>query len=214
MKKKAEKRKVKKLAPESKSHIKEEENFLLWYFFSKGDHRATSYIYKTYRAKLLEYGRQFAEPERVKDCIQEVFLDLMKKRIKPEQPASIQGYLNACLKHKLLRKVKRDGMEFTESRLDNSNGNNHALAMSKHAHEVDWTLPGQDSQLSRAFKELPFRYRKALLLHYIKNKSHKEVAKLMRLNTEEAARSVVYRGKEQLKKLLRKMEAQMEKVVH
>ena len=204
--------KVGKLARTRKVRIKEEEDFLLWYFFSKGDHRATSYIYKTHLNKLLEYGRQFAEPERVKDCIQEIFLDLMKKRIKPNQPASIQAYLNACLKYKLLRKIKKESMEVTESELD-KNGRNKVLTMPNQSHDLDRLLPDQNSQLSRAFKELPFRYRKALILHYIKNLSHKEVAQVMRLNTEEAARSLVYRGKGQLKKLLRKMEEQMEKVV-
>ncbi|MCG8389217.1 MAG: hypothetical protein MJA30_26925, partial [Cytophagales bacterium] len=63
--------------PENEKELREEENQMLWEFFKKRNNQAAAYIYSNYFNVLLSFGcRRFGDDELVKDCIQEVFLDL------------------------------------------------------------------------------------------------------------------------------------------
>ncbi len=163
-----------------------------------------SYMYKMHFDQLTRYGLKFADIDRVQDCIQELFLDFIRKPLKTDQPQSIQAYLKGCLKYKLMKKPKHEQQEISESQL-NQQMLGRIAAIQDETTIPDRLIETPESNLSIAFRRLSFRSRKALLLHYVKGLSHRQLAETFDLNTEEAARSVVHRAKEQLRKMIKEM---------
>lgn len=83
--------------------VKNEECKLKWNQFLKGDSDAYGWIYTSHIQALYAYGRHFtSDTELVKDCIQEVFTAIYKKRRSLPTPDNVKLYLFISLKNSLL----------------------------------------------------------------------------------------------------------------
>lgn len=74
----------------------------LWKSFVEGDDKAYAELYNLCIDDLFAYGMHFtSNRESVKDCIQEVFISLYKKRTKQKNVSDIKCYLLVSLKNEL-----------------------------------------------------------------------------------------------------------------
>jgi len=90
-----------------KNAIKDKTHWLeIWSRFRTGDNLAFSEIYETFIDSLFAYGTKITrDREMVKDCIQDIFIDL--QRLKPNlfQPEFIEFYLFKSLKNAIIQKI-------------------------------------------------------------------------------------------------------------
>jgi hypothetical protein len=74
----------------------------LWKSFLKGDDKSFSLIYQQHIDGLFLYGSKLcADRELVRDCIQEIFVDLFLKRKKDEQGDCQPEIVPVCIAPKL-----------------------------------------------------------------------------------------------------------------
>ncbi len=170
----------------------------IWQAFLTGDEGALVYIYRKYSGILFNYGCQFtSNRESVGDVVQELFLDLIRKRNRLGLTTSIKFYLFRSLRRRLARQLKK------ESR----------LAFNEKVPEVGFLLDfgheqstiDQDNlqeevkkKLKYYCNQLPVRQREAVLLFFYEGLSYQEVAELMELGQIKSARTLIYRAIENL----------------
>jgi len=93
-----------------KNLLKERNYWLeVWTRFRKGDQEAFSEIYVEFTDRLFAYGCKISrDRELVKDCIQDVFVDLQRLHPELHNPEYIEFYLFKSLKNSILYKSKKD----------------------------------------------------------------------------------------------------------
>ncbi|HEV7350602.1 sigma-70 family RNA polymerase sigma factor [Telluribacter sp.] len=80
----------------------------LWNLYRQGNEAALAVVYERYVKRLYAYGRKFgAEAGLVKDCIQDLFAELLSKPQAVSQTPSVQNYLLKALRRKLLAKSRK-----------------------------------------------------------------------------------------------------------
>lgn len=177
------------------AHIEKDEH-LVWERFTRGDDQSLVYIYSKYADVLYRYGRQFTRrQEFIRDCIQELFYELIDRRANLSQPQSIKGYLFIALKRKIIRDIKKEeklqleeeGFTFTLAEAP--------LAFSSSLDEKDLVL------IKKKLNQLPINQREVILLHFYEGLSYEEIADIMDIKVR-SARSLTYRALESLHKQL------------
>ena len=80
----------------------------LWNSFRKGSESAFIDIYNKFFQTLYNYGRQLsADPELSKDCIQEVFLNLRKRRDALPNVSSPKAYLLKSMRNMIISELDK-----------------------------------------------------------------------------------------------------------
>jgi RNA polymerase sigma factor (sigma-70 family) len=76
----------------------------LWQRFKAGDKAAFTLIYREYTVSLFQYGSRFcADQEKLKDIIQDLFIEMWNSRDKISEQVAIRFYLCRSLRYKLIR---------------------------------------------------------------------------------------------------------------
>jgi RNA polymerase sigma factor (sigma-70 family) len=80
----------------------------VWYRFQAGDQAAFSEIYKEFIDLLFAYGCKIThDPELVKDCIHDVFIDLQRLNPNLHHPEYIEFYLYKSLKNAIFQRFNQ-----------------------------------------------------------------------------------------------------------
>jgi len=173
----------------------------LWEKFQAGDSSALSSLYRLHVHELYNYGRQFAEHAMVQDCIQDVFYELIRKRENLKSVQSVKAYLFACLRHRVLKQLKKTenleskdmvrlrggfGVELTEAPFD----------------DVEALVQEEIDKLKAACNQLTDRQREAVLLFYYEKLSYRELTTVMQLGKINSARMLMHRAIQSLRKIL------------
>jgi RNA polymerase sigma-70 factor (ECF subfamily) len=164
----------------------------IWEAFKQGDEAAFNHIYRHNIARLYNFGHQLVRNTAlVKDCIQEVFIQICSRRAKLSSVNSIRAYLYKCLyreiSHRLEKEGKLQGATLPEE--------DFAIELSFEekiiSHEIDLST---QQLLAEVMKSLTVRQRKALLLFYEDGLSYLEIAEVMDLKNAKSARKLLYRA--------------------
>ncbi|MGO4292112.1 RNA polymerase sigma factor [Chitinophaga sp. RAB17] len=76
----------------------------LWKRFRAGDKAAFTLIYREYTVSLFQYGSRFCtDPEKLKDIIQDLFIEMWNTRANTSEQVAIRFYLCRSLRYKLIR---------------------------------------------------------------------------------------------------------------
>lgn len=91
-------RKIKKVGSQ------EQEEILCWQQLKEGDRQALEKLYVKFARNLFQYGMAVrADRSLVKDCIQELFIDLWKYRKSLKDTDNVKVYLSKSLSNKIFR---------------------------------------------------------------------------------------------------------------
>jgi len=153
-------------------------------------------IYKGYVQALFKYGCNFTQDEAlIKDCIQDVFVDLMKYRSTVGSTNNIMLYLFKSLKRKIIRSLqKSDVYRHLESE---KMPFQYALSSEEEMLE-DETSQIKIRHLEEAMSNLSPRQKEAIYLKYVSNLSYEEISSIMQVNYQ-SARNLIFRGMEKLR---------------
>ncbi|WP_339864462.1 sigma-70 family RNA polymerase sigma factor [uncultured Algoriphagus sp.] len=175
----------------------------IWNAFNRGDEMAFNFIYRTYIQDLYQYGGQFtSDSDVVKDCIQNLFIYLRKKRGELNEVTNIKGYLFRSIQREILRKLKNDlrPKGFDEEYLENSFQIEVSVETSMIRNEA---AQEQKEKLQKGLNKLTSKQRKALLLFYEDELSYKEIASIMNFSEVKSARKLIYRALASLKEIIK-----------
>jgi RNA polymerase sigma factor (sigma-70 family) len=169
----------------------------LWTDFISGKNDAFKIIYEKYFPELFKYGCYFSDDEDlVKDCIQDLYINLYHYRLKLKLTDKIRPYLIASFKRNIFNKLRSQSKEKKKQiRIDSLS--------------FEYSFPEDISEnddnkvilLQNAMKELTARQREAIYLKYVTGLSYEELSGVMNLSYQ-ASRNLIYHGMEKLRKVI------------
>lgn len=185
-----------KLGIDALGKVSDKDEYIVWERFIKGDDQSLIYIYRKYADILYRYGRQFtARTEFIRDCIQELFYDLIDKRSNLSSAHSIKGYLFAALKRRIIRDIKKEEkLQFQEEGF-NFSFSETSFSIYHNLDERDYAI------IQQKLNMLPVQQREVILLHFYEGLSYTEIAEIMNIKVR-SARALTYRALEALQKQL------------
>ncbi|MBD3630021.1 RNA polymerase sigma factor [Cyclobacterium sp.] len=176
----------------------------IWNAFDKGNELAFNYIYRVHVKAMFRYGSQITcDSGLIKDCVQNIFIQLRDKRGSLGSVSYIKGYLFKSLQREIIRKLKketkfgRDGLDQKENYFPITLSHESILIQREKDEEMR-------QEVRKALTALTARQRQAILLLYEEGMSYKEIADIMEFSEVKSARKIIYRGLATLKGTLKK----------
>lgn len=171
----------------------------LWDDFRAGDEQAFSRLFLAYYDALFGYGRKLVpDEELVKDCIQELFQKLWRRRESVGPVKVIKPYL-----FKALRRHVSDALHQQRK--------NQLFAAPDSAFDVTYShedflisqqvFQEQNARLLGAINQLSSRQREALYLKFFDGFSYEKISEIMALNVQ-SLRNLIFRALQALRKVL------------
>jgi RNA polymerase sigma-70 factor (ECF subfamily) len=157
----------------------------IWNAFKQGSEEAYAQIYENYFFALYNYGiKIIRNKELVKDCIQDLFINLWRTKENLGEVAIIKPYLYKSLRRDLVRKLH--GEEHSVS-LQSGQGHQYDFEMVL-SHEVRLI----ESQIEKEQKEflikelntLTKRQKEVIFLKFYENLSYHEIATVMSISVD------------------------------
>lgn len=156
-----------------------------WVQLKEGSEFALSKLVKKYFNILQNYAYKFNQDrDFIKDCVQEVFIEIWQRRDRINVPDSVKAYLMGSVRSKVFREISRQKINSSDAEIDLEN--NHLLL----ENSIEALLIEEESvsELERKMKDslekLPQRQREVLYLQYYQNLSRDEIAQIMDINTQ------------------------------
>ena len=171
----------------------------LWAAFKDGDEKALAAMYDRFTGPLFNYGyKVLPETETVKDAIQELFIELWKRKASLSDTDSIKYYLFKSLRRKLTRikgKLWKSGKSLEGTVEPFQSSHEHYL--------IDQQVSGERrSRIIEMLDQLTPRQREAIFLRYFEELSYEQIAYIMELG-KQAVYNHIHSGFKSLKRSLK-----------
>lgn len=154
----------------------------LWRAFKSGDESAYIIIYQKHFRGLYRYGLKVcSDPEIIKDCIQDLFIDLWSRRTHLSDTDSITFYLWASLKRRIIKVL-------TKANHAAHNPSGFLLDVNEHDAEKavisEEIAAEQRERIAIAMRKLSKRQREAIQLKFYCNLRNEEIAQQMSIQVD------------------------------
>lgn len=157
----------------------------LWQQLRAGSELALGRLIKKYFNPLQNYGYKFVRDEDfVKDCVQEVFIEVWSRRQNLSQPESVRAYLLSSVRKRVLRTGYRQKVMRENEAPDLENDLNFV------EFSPEWSLIEQESlaemtqKVADLLNQLPKRQREVIYLRFYQNLEREEIAEIMDVNPQ------------------------------
>lgn len=162
---------------------REIDDLALWNLLIKGDQKALEILYQKYYSLLLNYGLKCnPNKELIKDCIQDLFVNLFQNSSIKTTNITVRSYLLKALRNNFLYKLSS---QKEENSLDDSV---FYIPENEDLFEQLFPKNDQDVLLARrlmdAMSQLTPNQKSVLYLRYVKELSYKEIADIMDMNVQ------------------------------
>lgn len=160
------------------------EDALLWQGLRHGDETAFHQLINKYTQTLFIYATRFCQDrDIVKDCIQELFVELWNKRQVIKEPDSVKWYLLVATRNRVFREQSR--WNRNESLVDSDYDFLLEYSVEKKiiAHSEDLELA---EKVKKTLECLPARQREIIYLRYYENLDFDEIAGIMNISRQSA----------------------------
>ena len=181
---------------------------LIWERFKTGSETALTYVYRNYSNQLFNYGSQFTKDRGLlKDCIQDLFEELIRRREKLSSSTSIKFYLMKAFRNRLVKAIRRNKRrEESESK---SLEEGFRVAVSAEVRLINGQLDeAKKKLLEEKLNQLPPLQREALILYFYEGLKYEQIAELLGIKTK-SSRELVYRAIKSLGDLIEPHKDQM-----
>ena len=150
----------------------------------QGDHDALAFLMEKYYTVLYNYGISFSKDEGlVKDCIQEVFIDLWQRRENAHSILSPKYYLLRAVKNKVLKSIGKQGLYADNSLLDNECDLYYEFSIEGIMIEKQLSEE-KAARLKKLISGLSQRQREIVHLKYYQRLDHGQIAKIMNISPQ------------------------------
>ena len=170
----------------------------LWNQLRSGDEEAFSSLFERYYSTLVNYGKTLMTGEdRVKDCVQDVFVDIWSYRHKLNEAIVVKAYLLSSVRKRIARLHHRE----------------HIFSNIKHIDSLEFlfdfsiedrliadeTTAKKVEQLNKSINQLSDRQKEAIYLRYHQGLTVEQVAEVLNLNYQ-STKNLLHRAILQLRK--------------
>lgn len=154
---------------------------ILWQRLKSGDELAFSALFERYYRSLINYGNSLsAYPERVQDCVQDVFVNVWLYRNNLSDNVVAKAYLLSSVRKRIARLHERDTIFRQTAPLD---AVQFSLDFSIEDQLIaDEETSAQVSQLNRLINALPPRQKEALYLRYHQGLTIEQIGEMLDIN--------------------------------
>lgn len=158
---------------------------VLWEAFRGGDVRAFEQIYRTHAEPLMAYGKRLdKDTDHVADAVQDVFLEIWKRRATLTTPTTIRFYLFRILRNRLVGHLTRTTDPLHQANDLTTVEDVLSLPSIETVLTESDRQQQQQNQLRQAIEALPARQREALTLAYYHQFNNEEIAQIMNINAQ------------------------------
>lgn len=150
-----------------------------WTSFKEGSKDAFEYLFKSYADMLFNYGSKFTtDKSLVKDCIQELFVNLWNRKEHLGNPADLKNYLFKAFRINLSKSVVFDNKfsSIEDTPLFEITVSREAQLISEE-YQLDIK-----TKLETALKELSVRQYEVIFLRYYEGLPFEAIAEIMELS--------------------------------
>lgn len=184
---------------------------LLWLKFLNGDDQVLSLIYLQYSNSLFDYGCRFTkDSDLVKDCIQEVFCNLLRTRKNLSETDNVKFYLLKSLKRKILREIQKSGKKLVS--INDQDYSFELLLRNTIDDQLNELNEEKQKALTEALESLTDRQKEAIYLRFNRGLEYDEISVLLNLNYQ-SARALIHRAIERLREVIHIQEKKMTQVL-
>lgn len=155
----------------------------LWIAISNGDQDAFARLVERHYARLFSYGSKLErDPEQVKDCIQDVWVEIWTRRERLTKPNSILAYLLKSLRRRIARE-----RQASRSLLFDSFDDQLPFDVE---FSIETQLVAEQTQLDHVrrltylLSQLPKRQKEVVYLRYYQKLDYPDIAELMGLSRQ------------------------------
>ena len=153
----------------------------LWSNFKAGNHDAYTIIIQRYFKPMFIYAiRLSKDQDFVKDCIQDVFYNLWKRRENISHAESVKSYLFTAIRFRIYREQKKWN-NFDE--LNDDYAFDAEISIEVKLIEDQNTVELK-RKLETVLKNMPPRQKEILYLRFYENMDHGRIAEIMGLNQQ------------------------------
>lgn len=171
----------------------------IWQSFLGGSHQSYSALYNKYFNLLYDFGRRLhPDKEKVKDCIQDVFVRLWNNRQQLSDVTSVKSYLFTALRNSLTNSLSSAYARHIINK-DNSDEPDFFLDYSPEEQAINKEMDAENTQqLFAGLNELTPRQKECIYLRYYAGLEFEEIAEMMNI-TRKASYKLLARALELLK---------------
>lgn len=165
---------------------------ILWNALKLGDEKAFSSLFKKYYSHLVRYGNSFSPfPEKVQDCVQDVFTDIWVYKNSLNDTVVVKAYLLSSVRKRIARLHQRDHIFRKTTTVDLI-----PFSLDFTIEDIliaDETMVFKVSKLNQLLNNLPARQKEALYLRYHQGLSVEQIAELLDVNYQ-SANNLIHRS--------------------
>ncbi len=162
----------------------------IWLSFKQGNEDAFNELIELYYPAMVNYGLRFQKDrELVKDCIQDLFLDLWKSRNSVGDVRTPKSYLLISLRRKLLRESGR--IRWFKEAPEVSDEYDFEVQFAIETYLINKEIQHEDlKKLKKSLAQLTRRQREAVYLRFYQELSYEDIAETMGINRHSAVNLV------------------------
>ena len=170
----------------------------LWNQLRSGDEEAFSSLFERYYSTLVNYGKTLMTGEDlVKDCVQDVFVDIWTYRYKLNEAIVVKAYLLSSVRKRIARLHHREHIFSNIKQIDSLE---FLFDFSIEDRLIaDETTAKKVEQLNKSINQLSDRQKEAIYLRYHQGLSVEQVAEVLNLNYQ-STKNLLHRAVLQLRK--------------
>ncbi|WP_020594682.1 RNA polymerase sigma factor [Spirosoma panaciterrae] len=166
---------------------------LLWQQFREGQEAAFQGLVQHFYRELHFYGGRFTrDSDLLKDCLQDLFLDLWTYRHKIVQTPYIRPYLYKSLRRKIHREVMRHSAVVNEDYIPFDDVSSDEITAEQALIHTELS-EYQTARLNALLAQLSDRQREAIHLKFYAELSNEEIADILVVNKQSVA-NLLHRG--------------------
>ena len=172
-------------------------NAKLWLKFKSGDATAFGELAQVHYRALYNYATKFSpDSEFIRDCIQELYLELWERRSFLSETAFVKSYLLKALRHKLIKESVRL-KRFKEPKELSFDADETDLSVESLIIENEH-LKHQIKRLNQIVSHLTKRQQEIIYLRFYQNLENEDIAQIMSLGRQSVA-NLLYRTIKEIK---------------
>ena len=161
----------------------EEKEIALWREMLAGNVASFEMLIDVTYELLFQYGNKFChDREMIKDCIQDVFLEVWEKKDNLNHDIPPKAYLLASLRRRLHRMIQKNRMLFLDHLLPNEGfdiafNTEHQFIQSEYDQQIA-------SRMTHMLNGLPKRQKEAIYLKFFQDMERDEIAAIMDIHPQ------------------------------
>ena len=170
----------------------------LWSAFRQGDEHAFGEIAGKYYQSLYTYGARFsADREFVKDCMQELFIEMWERRETLGDTDFVKFYLFKSLRRKIYRESNRKTGPSQETDLDYASDNSAGATIEEQIIALE-TKEEKIRWVNKRILQLSRRQQEVIHLKFFEELDNESIAEIMSIS-KQSVTNLIHRSMTELK---------------